>query len=105
MKENLQQPKSCFKEKNTRIRKFKSTSQFFQHAFDINSGIHSPQQRVREPDDLKLNSSDRKRRNKEQVLIITKIILIQITLMGSLKLVLSQIIVLIIILKILIIVQ
>ena len=96
--------KACFKENNTRICKFKSTSQFFQHAFDINSGIHSPQQRVREPDDLKLNSSDRKRRNKEQVLIITKIILIQITLMGSLKLVLSQI-VLTIILKTLKIVQ
>ena len=68
MKENLQQPKSCFKEKNTRIRKFKSTSRFFQHAFDINSGIHSTQQRVREPDDLKLNPSDQERRNKEQVI-------------------------------------
>ena len=35
--------KACFKENNTRICKFKSTSQFFQHAFDINSGIHSTQ--------------------------------------------------------------
>ena len=68
MKENLQQPKSCFKEKNTRIRKFKSTSRFFQHAFDINSGIHSTQQTVREPDDLKLIPSDQERRNKEHVI-------------------------------------
>ena len=68
LKENLQQPKSCFKEKNTRIRKFKSTSRFFQHAFDINSGIHSTQQRVREPDDLKLNPSGQERRNKGQII-------------------------------------
>ena len=68
LKENLEQPKSCFKEKNTRIRKFKSTSWFFQRAFDINSGIHSTQQRVRDPDDLKLNPSDQERRNKEQVI-------------------------------------
>ena len=100
LKENLQQAKSCFKEKNTRICKFKSTSQFFQHAFDSNSGIHSTQQRVREPDDLKLNPSDQERRNKEQVINHNKDILIQITMEGF-KLVLS-LIVLIIILKILI---
>ena len=46
MKENLQQHKSCFKEGNTRICKFKSTSQFSQHDFDINSVIHSRQQSV-----------------------------------------------------------
>ena len=46
MKENLQQPKTCFKEENTRIRKFRSTSRFSQHDFDINSVIHSRQQRV-----------------------------------------------------------
>ena len=51
-----------------RIRKFKSTSRFFQHAFDINSGIHSTQQRVREFDDLKLNPSDQERNNEEQVI-------------------------------------
>ena len=53
---------------NTRIRKFKNTSRFFRHAFDISSGIHSTQQRVKEPDDLKLNSSDQERRYKEQVI-------------------------------------
>ena len=68
VKENLQQPKSCFKEKNARIRKCKSLSRFFKHAFDISSGIHSTQQRVREPDDLKLNPSDQERRNKEQLI-------------------------------------
>ena len=68
LKENLQQPKSCFKETNTRIRKFKSTSRFFRHDFDINSGIDSTQQRVKEPDDLKLNPSDQERRHKEQVI-------------------------------------
>ena len=62
LKENLQQPKSCFKEMNARIRKFKNTSRFFRHAFDINSGIHSTQQRVKEPDGLKLNPSDQERR-------------------------------------------
>ena len=66
-KENLQQPKSCFKEMNTRICKFKNTGRFFRHAFDINSGIHSTQQRVKEPEDLKLNPSDQERRYKEQV--------------------------------------
>ena len=49
---------------NTRIGKFKNTSRFFRHAFDINSGIHSTQQRVKEPDDLKLNPSDQERRYK-----------------------------------------
>ena len=68
LKQNLQQRKSCFKEMNTRIRKFKNTSWFFRHAFDINSGIHSTQQRVKEPDDLKLNPSDQERRYKEQVI-------------------------------------
>ena len=67
-KENLQQPKSCFKEMNTRICKFKNTGRFFQHAFDINSGIHSTQQRVREFDDLKVNPSDQERKNEEQVI-------------------------------------
>ena len=55
-KESLQQKKPGFKEKNTTICKFKSTSRFFQHDF------------VREPDDLKLNPSDEERKNKEQVL-------------------------------------
>ena len=64
----MQQPKPCFTEKNTRIRKFKSTSRFSQDAFDVNSGIYSTQQRVREPDDLKLIPSDQERRNKEQVI-------------------------------------
>ena len=68
MKEKLQQPKSCFNKKNTRIRKFNSRSRFFQHAFVVNSGIHSTQQRVREPDYLKLNPSDQERRNKQQVI-------------------------------------
>ena len=68
MEKNLQQTKSCFEEKNTRIRKFKSTSRFFQYAFDINSGIHSTQSRVREPDDLKLSPSDQERKNEEQVI-------------------------------------
>ena len=67
-KENLQQPKSCFKEMNTRICKFKNTGRFFRHAFDINSGIHSTQQRVKELEDLKLNPSDQERRYKEQVI-------------------------------------
>ena len=53
---------------NARIRKFKNTSRFFRHAFDINSGIHSTQQRVKEPDGLKLNPSDQERRYKEQVI-------------------------------------
>ena len=52
---------------NTRDRKFENTSQFFRHAFDINSGIYSTQQRVKEPEDLKLNPSDQERRYKEQV--------------------------------------
>ena len=56
------------KEKSTRIPKFKSTSLFFQHAFDINSGIHSTNERVREFDDLKLNPSDQERNNEEQVI-------------------------------------
>ena len=64
----IQQPKPCFTEKNTRIHKFKSTSRFSQDAFDVNSGIYSTQQRVREPDDLKLIPSDQERRNKEQVI-------------------------------------
>ena len=68
LKENLQQPKSCFNEKNTRICKFNSASLFFQHAFDFNSGIHSTEQRVREPDDLKLNPSGQERRNKGQII-------------------------------------
>ena len=51
---------------NTRIRKFKSTSRFFRHACDINSGIHSTQQRVKKPADLKLSPSDQERRYKEQ---------------------------------------
>ena len=87
-----------------RIRKFKNISRFFRHAFDINSGIHSTQERVKEPDDLKLSPSDQDQDIKSRSLIKTKIILIQITLMRSLKLVLSQI-VLTIVLKILIIVQ
>ena len=53
---------------NARIRKFKNMSGFFRHAFDINSGIHSTQQRVKEPDGLKLNPSDQERRYKEQVI-------------------------------------
>ena len=53
---------------NIRIRKLKSPSRFLWHAFDINSGIHSTQQRVKEPDDLKLNPSDQERRYKEQVI-------------------------------------
>ena len=53
---------------NVRIRKFKNTSRFFRHAFDINSGIHSTQQRAKEPDGLKLNPSDQERRYKEQVI-------------------------------------
>ena len=53
---------------NTRICKFKNTSQFFRHFFDINSGIHSAQQRVKELEDLKLNPSDQERRYKEQVI-------------------------------------
>ena len=53
---------------NTRIRKFKNTSRFFRHAFDINSGIHSTQQRFKEPGDLKLNPSDQEGRSKEQVI-------------------------------------
>ena len=53
---------------NARIRKFKNTSRFFRHAFDINSGIHSTQQRVKEPDGLKLSPSDQERRYKEQVI-------------------------------------
>ena len=53
---------------NARIRKFKNTSRFFRHAFDINSGIHSTQQRVKELDRLKLNPSDQERRYKEQVI-------------------------------------
>ena len=68
LKENLEQTKSYSREKNTRIRIFKRTSRFFQHAFDINSGIHSTQQRVREFDDLKLNPSDQERNNEEQVI-------------------------------------
>ena len=52
---------------NTRVCKFKNTSRFFLHSFDINSGIHSTQQRVKEPEDLKLNPSDQERRYKEQV--------------------------------------
>ena len=67
LKENLQQPKSFFKKLNTRVRKFENTSRFFRHAFDINSGIYSTQQRVKEPEDLKLNPSDQERRYKEQV--------------------------------------
>ena len=67
LKENLQQPKSRFKKMNTRVCKFKNTSRFFLHSFDINSGIHSTQQRVKEPEDLKLNPSDQERRYKEQV--------------------------------------
>ena len=66
--ENLQKTKSCFKEKNKRIRKFKSTSRFFQHAFDNNSGIYFTRQRVREFDELKLNSSNQERNNEEQVI-------------------------------------
>ena len=104
LRENLQQPKSCFKENNTRIGKFKSTSRFFQHVFDINSGIHSTQQRVREPDHLKLNPSDQERRNKEQVINYNKDNTNTNNINENLKLVLSQIL-LIIILKILIIVQ
>ena len=53
---------------NARIRKFRNTSQFFRHAFDINSGIHSTQQKVKEPDGLKVNHSDQERRYKEQVI-------------------------------------
>ena len=53
---------------NTRIRKFKNISRFFRHAFDINSGIHSTQQRFKEPGDLKLNPSDQEGRSKEQVI-------------------------------------
>ena len=68
MKEKSHQNKSCFKGKNTRICKFKSTNRFFQHAFDINSGIPSTQQRVRESDDLKLNPLYQERNNKEQVI-------------------------------------
>ena len=52
---------------NTRIRKFRNRSRFFRHAFDINSGIHSTQQRVKEPEDLKLNPLEQERRYKEQV--------------------------------------
>ena len=51
-----------------RICKFKSTNRFFQHAFDINSGIPSTQQRVRESDDLKLNPLNQEVNNKEQVI-------------------------------------
>ena len=68
LKEKSHQTKSCFKGKNTRICKFKSTNRFFQHAFDINSGIPSTQQRVRESDDLKLNPLNQERNNKEQVI-------------------------------------
>ena len=52
---------------NARIRKFKNTSRFFRHAFDINSGIHSTQQSVKEPDGLKLNPSDQERRYSWEV--------------------------------------
>ena len=68
LKENLQQTKSCFREKNTRICKFKSTSRFFQNIFDINSGIRSTQQRVREFDDWQLHLSDQERKNEEHVI-------------------------------------
>ena len=54
-----------------RIRKFKSTSQFFQHALVDNSGIHTTQQRVKEIDYLKLNSSNQER---NKLLVITKIV-------------------------------
>ena len=53
---------------NTRIRKFKNTSRFFRHAFDVNSGIHPTQKRVKEPDDLGFNPSDQERRYKEQII-------------------------------------
>ena len=62
LKEYLEQKKSCFQEKNTRIRKFKSLSPFFQHASENNSGIHSSF------DDLKLNSLDQERNYKELVI-------------------------------------
>ena len=84
-----------------RIRKFKSTSQFFQHALVDNSGIHTTQQRVKELDYLKLNSSNQER---NKLLVITKIVVTWITLMASLKLVSLQI-VLTIVLKMLIIEQ
>ena len=61
--------------KNKRICKFKSTNWFFQHAFDMNSGIPSTQQRVRESDDLRLNPLNQGRNDKSNLLIITKIIL------------------------------
>ena len=53
-----------------RIREFinSKTSQFFQNAFDNNSGIHSTQRGVREIDDLKLNSSNQERNNEERVI-------------------------------------
>ena len=57
---------------NTRVCKFKNTSRFFLHSFDINSGIHSTQQRVKEPEDLKLNPSDQERRYKEQIIMQNK---------------------------------
>ena len=45
----------------------KSTNLFVQHAFDINSGIHSTQQRIKEFDDLKLSPSSQERNDEEQV--------------------------------------
>ena len=68
LRENLQQTKAWFKEKDARIRKFKSASKFIQHAFDNNSGIHSTRQRVTESGDLKFNSSDQEKNNKEQLI-------------------------------------
>ena len=68
MKENLQHTNSSFEKKNRRIRKLKSTSQFFQYVLDNNSGIHSIQQRVKQFDDLNLNSSNQERNNEEQVI-------------------------------------
>ena len=99
-----------FKENNTRIRKFKSTSWFFRQAFDINSGIHSIQQRDREFDDFNLNPLDQERKTEEQVINHNKDNTNTNKINGwnsenkSLKLVLSQI-VLIITTKTLIILQ
>ena len=68
LKDKSQQTKSCIKGKNKRICNIKSTNLFFRHIFDINSGIPSTQQRVRESDDLKLNPLYQERNNKEQVI-------------------------------------
>ena len=57
--------KYCFEQNKTRILKFQSTSSLFEFVFDNNSDIHSTQQKVRKPGDLKLNSL--KQINKKEI--------------------------------------